>query len=44
MPDRGSIYSMNEANRPNWDPPLRAYVEDIQLGKVSVRARVRVRL
>ena len=33
MPDRGSIYSMNEANRPNWDPPLRAYVEDIQNGK-----------
>merc|ERR1712106_1250906 len=23
----------NEANRPNWDPPLRAYVEDIQRGK-----------
>jgi len=33
VPDRGSIYSMNEANRPFWDPPLRAYVEDIQLGK-----------
>jgi len=33
VPDRGSIYSMNEANRPNWDPPLRAYVEDIQNGK-----------
>ena len=33
VPDRGSIYSMNEANRPFWDPPLRAYVEDIQRGK-----------
>ena len=33
LPDRGSIYSMNEANRPFWDPPLRAYVEDIQRGK-----------
>ena len=34
IPDRGSIYSMNEANRPFWDPPLRAYVEDLQMGKV----------
>mmetsp|Transcript_18147 Transcript_18147/g.36955 ORF Transcript_18147/g.36955 Transcript_18147/m.36955 type:complete len:486 (+) Transcript_18147:39-1496(+) len=33
LPDRGYIYSMNEANRPNWDPPLRAYIEDIQRGK-----------
>ena len=33
IPDRGSIYSMNEANRPFWDPPLRAYVEDLQMGK-----------
>lgn len=33
IPDRGQIYSMNEANRPSWDAPLRAYIEDIQKGE-----------
>jgi len=32
LPERGAIYSMNEANRPMWDAPLRAYVEAIQSG------------
>ena len=32
IPDRGSIYSMNEANRPAWDAPLRTYIEDLQSG------------
>ena len=31
--ERGAIYSMNEANRPAWDPPLRAYIEAIQKGE-----------
>ncbi|KAL1508552.1 hypothetical protein AB1Y20_004651 [Prymnesium parvum] len=33
IPARGSIYSMNEANRHAWDAPLRTYIEDLQLGK-----------
>lgn len=32
LPERGSIYSMNEANRMMWDEPLRQYIEDIQQG------------
>jgi len=32
IPDRGQIYSMNEANRPAWDAPLRTYIEDLQNG------------
>ena len=30
---RGKIYSFNEANRKAWDPPLRAYIDDIQSGE-----------
>lgn len=33
IPDRGYIYSMNEANRQSWDTPLRTYVDDLQKGK-----------
>eukprot|EP00908_Phaeocystis_cordata_P009722 Transcript_20515.p1 GENE.Transcript_20515~~Transcript_20515.p1 ORF type:complete len:385 (-),score=108.46 Transcript_20515:248-1402(-) len=33
IPERGAIYSMNEANRPMWDQPLRSYIEDIQSGQ-----------
>jgi len=33
LPDRGAIYSMNEANTPYWDTPLQEYVSAIQQGK-----------
>jgi len=33
IPTRGSIYSMNEANRQMWDAPLRAYIDDLQAGE-----------
>jgi fructose-1,6-bisphosphatase I len=33
LPTRGGIYSMNEANRPAWDAPLRTYIEDMQEGR-----------
>jgi fructose-1,6-bisphosphatase I len=33
IPERGAIYSMNEANRQMWDQPLRSYIEDIQSGQ-----------
>merc|ERR1711998_196174 len=33
IPQRGSIYSMNEGNRHAWDAPLRTYVDDMQQGK-----------
>ena len=33
LPERGAMYSMNEANRYAWDAPLRTYIEDIQQGK-----------
>jgi fructose-1,6-bisphosphatase I len=32
IPDRGQIYSMNEANRQSWDTPLRTYIDDLQSG------------
>lgn len=35
IPPRGKIYSFNEANRWDWDPPLQKYVTDIQQGLVS---------
>ena len=35
VPPRGKIYSFNEANRWDWDPPLQKYVTDIQQGLVS---------
>jgi fructose-1,6-bisphosphatase I len=34
IPPRGKIYSFNEANRWDWDPPLQKYVTDIQQGLV----------
>ena len=34
IPSRGKIYSFNEANRWDWDPPLQKYVTDIQQGLV----------
>jgi len=33
IPNRGAIYSMNEANRQMWDAPLRAYIDDLQAGE-----------
>lgn len=32
IPDRGTIYSFNEANSPQWDPVLREYVEKLKNG------------
>ena len=32
VPQRGAIYSLNEANRKAWDAPLRTYIEDLQDG------------
>lgn len=32
IPTRGKIYSFNEANRNEWDPPLLDYVTNIQKG------------
>jgi len=31
IPKRGKIYSMNEANRWNWDKPLQEYVTALQV-------------
>ncbi len=32
IPERGSIYSFNEANAPDWDPVLKEYVEGMKNG------------
>lgn len=32
IPARGKIYSMNEANRLEWDEPLKEYIEGVQKG------------
>lgn len=32
IPQRGKIYSFNEANRHQWDPALQNYVNDLQQG------------
>ena len=39
IPSRGAIYSMNEANRPQWDAPLRAYIEALQKGEGETEKR-----
>jgi len=39
IPSRGKIYSFNEANRWEWDVPLRDYVTNIQQGKGQSRQR-----
>lgn len=33
VPPRGKIYSINEANRTNWDAPMQAYIEGLASGK-----------
>ena len=30
IPNRGKIYSANEANEPKWDPPLRSYLDTLK--------------
>merc|ERR1711998_92951 len=32
IPERGHIYSINEANRPAWDPALVDYIDRLQRG------------
>lgn len=39
IPSRGKIYSFNEANRWDWDPPLQKYVTDIQQGLGDTKYR-----
>jgi len=39
VPPRGKIYSFNEANRWDWDPPLQKYVTDIQQGLGDTKYR-----
>ncbi|KAG7364314.1 chloroplast fructose-1,6-bisphosphatase [Nitzschia inconspicua] len=39
MPPRGKIYSLNEANRWDWDSPLQKYVTDIQQGLGDTKTR-----
>lgn len=41
IPPRGKIYSLNEANRWDWDSPLQKYVTDIQQGLVRKRYKQR---
>merc|ERR1740121_914260 len=33
IPKRGKIYSINEANYPDWDPALQEYVNNLKAGK-----------
>jgi fructose-1,6-bisphosphatase I len=39
IPKRGSIYSMNEANRWDWDQPMQDYITDIQQGRGDLKKR-----
>lgn len=39
IPSRGKIYSFNEANRWDWDPPLQNYVTDIQQGLGDTKSK-----
>jgi fructose-1,6-bisphosphatase I len=39
IPKRGKIYSFNEANRWDWDPPLQEYITDIQQGLGDTKSR-----
>jgi fructose-1,6-bisphosphatase len=40
IPKRGKIYSMNEANRWNWDKPLQEYVTALQTAQVPYATSV----
>jgi fructose-1,6-bisphosphatase I len=33
IPNRGKIYSINEANEPDWEPALRDHVQNLKTGK-----------
>lgn len=39
IPERGQIYSFNEANRWAWDKPLQEYVTAIQLGEGETKKK-----
>lgn len=39
IPERGSIYSFNEANAPAWDPVLKKYVENLKTGQNKTNSR-----
>ena len=39
IPPRGKIYSFNEANRPDWDPALHNYINDLQYGRGQSKQR-----
>ena len=39
IPKRGKIYSMNEANRWNWDKPLQEYVTALQTGQGETKTQ-----
>ena len=39
IPKRGKIYSMNEANRWNWDTPLQEYVTALQTGQGETKTQ-----
>jgi fructose-1,6-bisphosphatase I len=33
IPNRGKIYSINEANEPDWEPALRDHIQNLKAGK-----------
>eukprot|EP00281_Chroomonas_sp_CCMP1168_P023521 CAMPEP_0206229256 /NCGR_PEP_ID=MMETSP0047_2-20121206/9600_1 /ASSEMBLY_ACC=CAM_ASM_000192 /TAXON_ID=195065 /ORGANISM="Chroomonas mesostigmatica_cf, Strain CCMP1168" /LENGTH=441 /DNA_ID=CAMNT_0053652543 /DNA_START=35 /DNA_END=1360 /DNA_ORIENTATION=- len=39
VPNRGKIYSFNEANRWNWDKPLQEYITALQLGEGETKSQ-----
>jgi len=39
IPRRGKIYSMNEANRWNWDKPLQEYITALQTGECETKVQ-----
>ena len=39
IPKRGKIYSMNEANRWNWDQPLQEYITALQTGECETKVQ-----
>jgi len=43
IPDRGKIYSLNEANSGNWDKPMQQYIADIQAGKGESKQKYSLR-
>eukprot|EP00448_Togula_jolla_P000816 CAMPEP_0170602844 /NCGR_PEP_ID=MMETSP0224-20130122/18605_1 /TAXON_ID=285029 /ORGANISM="Togula jolla, Strain CCCM 725" /LENGTH=475 /DNA_ID=CAMNT_0010927705 /DNA_START=56 /DNA_END=1483 /DNA_ORIENTATION=+ len=33
IPERGNLYSLNEANKAEWDEPMKEYIKNIQSGR-----------